>query len=146
MKTQEHVKPKRKGRGCWIALLVFLILLAVGGGIGWSFIAKEHQEAANLPLNAVDFTRLKDGAYHGAYAGGMYRWRANECDVTVVTGKVTGIQLQDKNNPNAQTADVDMLYERVIQTQSLQVDTISGATLTTKGYLQCVENALVQAQ
>jgi uncharacterized protein with FMN-binding domain len=39
-----------------------------------------------------------------------------------------------------------MLYERVIQSQSLQVDTISGATLTSKAYLQCVENALLQAQ
>jgi uncharacterized protein with FMN-binding domain len=39
-----------------------------------------------------------------------------------------------------------MLYDRVIAAQSLQVDTISGATLTSKGWLQCVENALVQAQ
>jgi uncharacterized protein with FMN-binding domain len=28
----------------------------------------------------------------------------------------------------------------------LQVDTISGATLTSKAYLQCIENALIQAQ
>jgi uncharacterized protein with FMN-binding domain len=39
-----------------------------------------------------------------------------------------------------------MLYSRVIAQQSLQVDTISGATLTSKAYLQAVENALVQAQ
>jgi uncharacterized protein with FMN-binding domain len=34
----------------------------------------------------------------------------------------------------------------VIQAQSLQVDTINSATLTSKAYLQAIENALVQAQ
>ena len=38
------------------------------------------------------------------------------------------------------------LYNRVIAAQSLQVDTVSGATLTGKAYLQCVENALLPAQ
>jgi uncharacterized protein with FMN-binding domain len=39
-----------------------------------------------------------------------------------------------------------VLYDRVVQAQSLQVDTISGATLTSKAWLQAVENALLQAQ
>jgi uncharacterized protein with FMN-binding domain len=39
-----------------------------------------------------------------------------------------------------------MLYDRVIQAQSLQVDTLSGATLTSKAWLQAVENALIPAQ
>jgi uncharacterized protein with FMN-binding domain len=34
----------------------------------------------------------------------------------------------------------------VIDAQSLQVDTISGATLTSKAYLKAVENALLKAQ
>jgi uncharacterized protein with FMN-binding domain len=39
-----------------------------------------------------------------------------------------------------------MLYDRVIESQSLQVDTISGATLTCKARLKAVENALIKAQ
>jgi len=139
-------KKKRKAPGCLIVLLVFLVLLAIGGGIGWSFISKEHREAASLPLDAVDFQRLDDGVYHGAYAGGMYRWRANECDVSVENGRVTAVQQAASGDPGAENTDAAMLYERVIQAQSLQVDTISGATLSSKAYLQCVENALVQAQ
>ncbi len=148
MTAKENVKPKgkRKFTGCLIALLIVLVLLAVGGGIGWSFIAKEHQEAASLPLNAVNFNKLKDGTYHGAYAGGMYRWRVNACDVTVTDGKVTGIQLADNTDPNAEKSYTNTLYDRVIKAQSLHVDTISGATLTSKAYLQCVENALIPAQ
>ena len=48
--------------------------------------------------------------------------------------------------PGAENTGAQLLYDRVIEAQSLQVDTISMSTLTSKGYLQCVENALVPAQ
>ena len=155
MTAKANVQPKQKGKskvkGCAIVLLITLVILVVGGGIYagiyWSRLSKEHREAAGLPLNAVDFDKLKDdGVYHGVYEGGMYGWRAGECDVTVANGKVTGIQLVSTKDPGAENSDHKMLYDRVIEAQSLQVDTISGATLTSKGYLQCVENALLQAQ
>jgi uncharacterized protein with FMN-binding domain len=151
MSAAENIKAKKKGRskagGCALVVLVIVVLLAVAGAVGWSFLAREHREAASLPLNAVDFDRLKnDGVYHGVYEGGMYGWRANECDVTVENGHVTAIQLAGTADEGAQNADPQMLYARVIEAQSLQVDTISGASLTSKGWLQCVENALLEAQ
>jgi uncharacterized protein with FMN-binding domain len=130
----------------WVIALVVVAGLGVAGGIGWSKLSKEHREAKSLPLDAVDFSRLADGTYHGAYAGGMYKWRANECDVTVAHGRVTGIQLVGSEDPGAKNTGHEALYDRVIEAQSLQVDTISGATLTSKAYLQAVENALLQAQ
>jgi len=131
----------------WIIALVVVAGLGIAGGIGWSKLSKEHQEAKSLPLDAVDFGKLNDGIYRGAYEGGMYKWRANECDVTVADGKVTGIQLVvSKENPDGENTLHETLYDRVIAGQSLQVDTVSGATLTSKAYLQAVENALVQAQ
>ncbi len=140
----------KKGRGilkgCFITLLILMVVVGVAGGIGWSLLMKEHREAASLPLNKVDFDRLSDGAYHGVYAGGMYKWRFNECDVTVTNGKVTDIHLAASADPGKENTNAEMLYDRVIQAQSFQVDTISGGTLTSKGYLQCVENALVPAQ
>jgi uncharacterized protein with FMN-binding domain len=138
-------KKKSKGKGCLIALMIILVILVVGFGIGWSFLSKEHREAASLPLNAVDFSRLVDGVYVGEYEGGMYKWRANSVQVTVSSGEVTKIEpisgVVDQGNGSTQ-----MLYDRVIKSQSLQVDTISGATLTSKAYLQAVENALIQAE
>jgi len=146
--AKEYVKEKgrSKARGCAIALMIVLVVLAVGMGIALLFVSKEHKEARSLPLNAVDFGKLNDGTYHGAYAGGMYKWRANECQVTVSSGKVTDIQLTGSGDPGGKNTQHKALYDRVIQAQSLQVDTISGATLTSKGWLQCVENALIQAQ
>ena len=155
MAAKENVAGKQKGRskvkGCAIVLLIIFVIVVVGGGIfggiWWSRLSKEHREAASLPLDAVDFDKLKDdGVFHGVYEGGIYGWRVNECDVTVKNGRVTGIQLAGTKDPAAENFDYKMLYDRVIQAQSLQVDTISGATLTSKAYLQCVENALLPAQ
>jgi uncharacterized protein with FMN-binding domain len=130
----------------WVIAGTVVAGLGIAGGIGWSLLSKEHKEAKSLPLNAVDFSKLSDGTYHGAYAGGMYKWRANECQVTVSSGQVTDIQLVGSSDPGAKNTQHQALYDRVIEAQSLQVDTISGATLTSKAYLQCVENALIQAQ
>ena len=77
MDTKEKTKRKNRGKGCLIGLIIVLAVLAIAGGIGWSLIAKEHREAGSLPLDAVDFDKLSDGTYHGAYAGGMYKWRTN---------------------------------------------------------------------
>jgi len=137
-------KGKNKMIG-WIIALVILVALAIGGRIGWSLLEKEHKEARELPLDGVDFSRLNDGAYTGSYAGGMYRWRANEARVVVSSGRVTQIELLQAEEKRGEGWE-QALYDRVITAQSLQVDTISGATLTSKAYLQAVENALLKAQ
>lgn len=61
------------------------------------------------------------------------------------SSKVTDIKIleqTEKRRPDL----TDELFARVIRAQSLQVDTISGATLTSKAYLKGVENALNKAQ
>jgi uncharacterized protein with FMN-binding domain len=132
--------------GWIISLILVVAALGSAGGFGWSLLSKEHKEARSVSLDAVDFQRLNDGTYHGSYEGGMYKWRTNECQVTVSSGKVTAIELVDSNDPGAENTGHEALYGRVIQAQSLHVDAISSATLTSKAYLKAVENALIQAQ
>lgn len=129
----------------WTIAIVIIAFLGMGGAIGWSYLSKEHNEAKSLPLNGVDFSKLNDGTYLGAYEGGMYKWRGNEVRVIVSSGKVTNIELL-KNKENQPPEFTNKLFNRVIEAQSLQVDTISGATLTSKAYLQRVENALKPSQ
>ena len=133
-------------RAWMIVVPAIVSVFAMGGWFGWSKIEREHREARSLTLDAVDFGRLNDGVYHGSYEGGMYRWRVNECDVTVRDGRVVDIQLAGSGDPGAENTDYMDLYARVIEAQSLHVDAISGATLTSKAYLQAVENALIAAQ
>ena len=106
---------------------------------------KEHNEIRNFPLNRIDFNRLKDGIYTGGFEGGMYKWRENQMRVVVEAGKVTKIDIinsKEKISPEVSKT----LFDRVLAAQSLRIDTISGATITSKAYLQGIENALIQAQ
>lgn len=133
---------KRKGRNeMLIAGIVLVVLVAGGAGGALLFTAGERREAKNLPIRALDFKQIKNGTYVGEYKGGMYKWRANKVQVTVTSSKVTDIKVleQAEKKPAEFTDD---LFGRVIREQSLQVDTISGATLTCKAFLKAIENAL----
>ncbi len=130
----------------WVIALIAVAVLGIGGWIGMSYVFREHKEIRALPLNLVDFDALKDGVYTGEYEGGMYKWRQNTVKVTVSDGKVTGIEQVGAGFTYNEPDKLQSLYDRVIREQSLQVDVISGATLTSKGYLQAVENALLKAK
>ncbi len=130
----------------WIIAAAVVVVLGIGGWIGWSYIAKEHKQTLSLQLNALDFSHLQDGVYTGEYEGGLYKWRANTVEVTVSGGKVAGIRLLEAKFEYDEKEKLNALYDRVIAKQTLQVDAISGATLTSKGFLQAVENALLQAE
>jgi uncharacterized protein with FMN-binding domain len=141
-------KGKRKMIGWIIGVAIFLAVLFGVGALfcaPWSPLKKEHAEAASLPLDGVDFTTLADGVYVGEYEGGMYHWRTNKVQVTVSGGKVTDIQVLE-HKENQKPEFLGQLYGRVIDKQSLEVDVVSGATLTSKAYLKGVEQALIQAQ
>lgn len=129
----------------WIIAIVIIAIAGVAGMNGWSKLQKEHKEAKNLPLNSINFSKLKDGTYIGDYEGGMYQWRTNKVQVTISSGKVTDIKIIEHKEKQSEQY-LDTLYGRVIDAQSLQVDVVSGSTLTSKAYLQAVENALKQAQ
>jgi uncharacterized protein with FMN-binding domain len=130
----------------WIIVLTVAVALGTGGEIGWTYLSKEHKEARSLSITSIDFTKLRDGTYEGSYEGGMYKWRANKVQVEVGSGRVITIKLLESSETGGNNANSAMLYDRVIREQSLQVDAISGATLTSKAYLKAVELALVKAQ
>jgi len=124
-----------------LAILGVIVVVLAGGLI---FTEGERREGRNLSIKAVDFGAIPDGTYRGKYEGGRYKWRANEVEVTVSSGKVTEIEVA--GNPAAPILKVtDPLFDRVIDAQSLQVDTISQATITSKAYLKSVEKALTSA-
>ncbi|HRW62841.1 MAG TPA: FMN-binding protein [Bacteroidales bacterium] len=109
-----------------------------------NLITKYH-ESKNLIINDIDFKNFKDGVYIGVYDEGLNSWRKNEVKVTILDGTVTNIELltSAENRPKEFN---DEIYGRVLKNQSLQVDVISGATLTSKAYLKAIENALIETE
>lgn len=150
MKIENTVKTENSKKSKWKRNLIITcssVILVVAAGLGSAllFTEKERREARNVQIDKVDFTQLQAGKYIGEYAGGMYKWRANKVQVIVSARKVTAIKLLE-HSENQPDTSADELFGRVIGSQSLQVDSISGATLTTKAYLKAIENALIQAE
>ncbi|MFZ5351453.1 MAG: FMN-binding protein [Bacillota bacterium] len=135
---------KRKGKARMIILGIVVVIVVVLGG-ALAATSKERQEGKNLPIAVIDFKNLNDGIYIGEYEGGMKKFRANKVQVTVSSGKVTEIEILE-HKENQKPEFTSKLYNSVIDSQSLQVDTISGATITSKAYLKSVEDALINAQ
>ncbi|MCF6335893.1 MAG: FMN-binding protein [Spirochaetales bacterium] len=108
-------------------------------------LSREHEEARNVEIRNINFMKLFDGNYNGFYEGGMYKWRENEVRVMITSGKVSEIALlsSKENRPPEFTEE---LFNRIIENQSLQVDVITGATLTSKAFLKSIENALIKAE
>jgi uncharacterized protein with FMN-binding domain len=95
--------------------------------------------------SAVDDSQLyKDGIYEGSGTG--YRGAVTTVKVTVTEGKIESITV-------VSTGDDDKFFNRaypvvtqsITAAQSTDVDTVSGATFSSDGIIQAVENALSAA-
>lgn len=117
-----------------IALLTFL----------WFKGVKEREDAASVTINNIDFTTLTDGTYIGYYEGGIYGFRENSVEVVISNGEV--ISITNIINEEDKTDEfLEELYSLVLNDQTLEVDMISTATLTSLAYLKAIEDALIQA-
>jgi len=96
-------------------------------------------------------------AAQGATAAGTYtgdsvmtRWGAVQVEITVADGKITAVQAVEYPQNNARDRQINayalpVLAQEVTQAQSAQIDVVSGATVTSDGYIQSLQSALDQA-
>ncbi len=145
---------KRKGKiRVWIVILSIIGVIALGMVGAVVLTAPGRNELQNMVIADVDFKRLRDGVYKGEYKGTKDSFRNAAVEVTVDSGAVAKIKVTGGALANEKQATeiknghtINNLFDEVIKSQSLQVDVISGATLTSKAHLRAVENALEQAE
>ena len=80
----------------------------------------------------------------------MTRWGPMQVEITVSGGKITAAQAVQYPSGNGRDAEINsyalpVLNQEVVDRQSAQIDTVSGATVTSDGYLQSLQSALDQA-
>ena len=80
----------------------------------------------------------------------MTRWGAVQVAITVADGKITAVQAVEYPQNNARDRQINayalpVLAQEVTQAQSAQIDVVSGATVTSDGYIQSLQSALDQA-
>lgn len=136
--------------------MIFLLIASVavlGTAFAFLYDASARKEIQELKIGKIDFARLQDGTYVGKYEGTKGSMRNATVKVTIFGGEIKGITILkgalDPSGNAAKLTDgmtIESLFQTVLEAKSLQVDAISGATLTSKVHLKALENALQQAQ
>ncbi|MBN2794765.1 MAG: FMN-binding protein [Clostridia bacterium] len=120
-------------------LMIFglIILVLIGGFLFVSTKEKKIHEA--IVFENVDLGQIDNGQYIGSYASLLI---AVEVEVTVKDHMITDIIITKHNNGKGTPAEI--IVEDIINAQSTQVDSISGATYSSDIIKKAVENALIQ--
>jgi uncharacterized protein with FMN-binding domain len=119
-----------------VVLIMFGIILSICL-IMIHFDLKHQKEIKNLVIKDIDLNEIEDGEYSGSFS--KYRWNIN-VKVKIKDHKITNINFF--NNTDISDNFKNKLINNVIEKQKVNIDTISGATVSTKALLKAIEDAL----
>ncbi len=130
---------KRKKRRIIIFAIIgtFIAAAAIAAPIMIRKAERNMKALTALEIQDIDLSAVKDGSYTGNYNGFPL---AVQVRVEVRDHKITDIILE--KHQNGQGADAESIPAAVVKAQSLQVDTVSGATYSSKAILAAIERAL----
>jgi uncharacterized protein with FMN-binding domain len=92
---------------------------------------------SEITISEVDLEKIADGDYTGRHK--IFPVAA-EVKVNVKNHKITEIKLVKHNNGQGTSAEI--IPDKVVEAQTLNVDIVSGATYSSKVILKAIENAL----
>lgn len=122
-------------------VLAVLLIVIVAGYFGVTAIFKNIEKnleyLAGLTLPDLDLSLIEDGIYTGSYSEFPV---LAEVEVTVKNHAITGIELVKHRHGRGVAAEV--IPDRVVEAQTLQVDVVTGATYSSMVILLAIEDAL----
>lgn len=149
-KREPHCQ--RKHRDClrvrtWIlAVLITAVLLSVAAVAGFhvtrNLIDRRYQFVQELEIHSIELNEIRDGRYIGRFIYGNNTYFS---EVIIQSGKINeiliNVETSDRNRRYVEQAEA--LLDEVVETQSLEIDAVCGATRSSKSILKSIENALV---
>jgi uncharacterized protein with FMN-binding domain len=127
----------KKGKKLMMIILIIIVAIVLIGIGGKTYIEANLNKVVNASIPEMDLTRIADGIYSGNFNAFPVMV---EVKVTVSNHEITEIEIV--KHVNGQGAPAEIITDKVIEAQSLQVDTVSGATYSSKVILKAIENAL----
>lgn len=143
MQETENVKIKEKGRkSVTVKIIAAVLAVALVTGIyfagNYIYQLQEYKKRiAAISISAVDLSKIPDGSYIGSYDAIMISATVR---VNIHNHQISGIDLISHKNERGKKAEV--IVNEIKSAQSLKVDTITGATNSSKVILKAVQNAL----
>ena len=105
--------------------------------------SESESDSSLAEIAAVqDASAYKDGTYYGTgkgFAGTM------KVKVDISGGKIASISIVSTKDGNSYVKSASSLLDTIVEKQSTNVDTVSGATFSSRGIIAAVRSALSQA-
>ena len=120
--------------------IIVLVLILLFSGI-FIYLSKNLDELVESRIQEIDPSELKDGTYVGEYSVPPV---SATVEVIIEGGRIEDIRLLDHGNGMEQPAEA--IIEDVVEDQSLDVDSVSGATYSSRVILKAIEAALIEAR
>ncbi|SRR6056297_233288 len=118
-------------------IIIALLVIIVGMSIYFAVVFSGMDEKISaVQISEVDLNVISDGVYKGKERVGLV---GAVVEVAVKDHKIANITLIDHRNWRGKPAEV--IIDRVIEKQSLLVETVSGATASSKVILKSIENS-----
>ncbi len=132
---------KRKKKILIIVLLIVAAVVIVGGFIIKNLIDKLDEgleELMTLEIENVDVSEISDGTYSGSYKQFPIDVQLT---VMVKNGEIQDIKIN--KHINGKGKEAEEITKDVIAQQSLEVDTVTGATYSSIVILKAIEQAFI---
>ncbi len=118
-----------KAPNCFMALLSIALALSLAGCFA--------DDIKKLVVDDISPSAVRDGKYEGKQVNTPV---TAEVEVVVKEGAITAIKVLEHSHGPGHGADA--IIDRVVAAQSLKVDAVSGASLSSKVMLKAIETAL----
>lgn len=118
-------------------ILFFFLIVLIFGAFYLKSVSDYQKKVQEIVFHEINPANIPDGSYVG------------ECDtdfvyakvqVTIADGKIASIDLLEHRQGRGKAAE--SIIDQIIAKQSIDVDTVSGATNSSKVIKKAVENAL----
>lgn len=117
-------------------IITSTVVILVSALVGMVLVP-EALKTERIEIETIDISKVPDGTYYGSFESVLTSARVL---VTVEDQRIADIDLIDHEHSNG--APAERVLDRVLDEQCLGVDTVSGATTSSKVLLKAVENAL----
>jgi uncharacterized protein with FMN-binding domain len=127
---------------------------AISGGVSSgsstssSAASPRSSSAAAAPTTAAPSSAATSKTVTGTVA--QTRWGPVQVQLTVAAKKITNVAVVQYPNGNGRDQEINsqalpMLIQETLAKQSAEIDMVSGATVTSDGYLQSLQSAIDRA-
>jgi uncharacterized protein with FMN-binding domain len=120
-----------------IVVIVVIAILVMGVAV-YLKVGELKEGMAHVQIGNMDLARIDDGVYSGEY--NFEDTISVKVEVAVSDNRITNIDILEHNCGLGGKAEI--ITERVVDSQDLSVDVISGATASSKAILKAIEDAL----